>query len=470
MWRLSADQPVVQGGPYRLVRHPAYSGTFLTMLGVGPGAEQLGRPGGLAACVLPRPFLPGQSGGAGAGPGHRPALCRLYAAHQALYSLVVLDLSPGHGSRNRDACLGIPLEQASPTPDGCLAAYAHRPTQCRPSWGSAFARSRRPPLAWMPAPRWKRCSPIRFSSSAWAPTGTRSNPNRAHSIPGELDWQIDAAESAGKQIILCLGPLKTFGYPEFFAPAAPFEAALPGAHADQAVRLPGPPGRRDRLSHPPGGALPGARKYHRLAARARSRGPAGRGAFVAAGRRLCRSQKRGPLRDGGPGPAAADERLSANLLACAPLAMVETPAIKAIRWRSPSGWPIGSGSMITRATRWCAWGPRPSTWTAAGAAWQRRRRQAASARYGAQRRAAKRLLVTEGQAEPWETATTPPSPQARACTVVCQNTSITNYNAWLGEVDAPGLAVRLPFLGRRVLAAAQARRGQQLSSGFWADP
>jgi len=36
--------------------------------------------------------------------------------------------------------------------------------------------------------------------------------------PGELDGQIDAAEQAGKQIILCVGPLKTFGYPEFFAP------------------------------------------------------------------------------------------------------------------------------------------------------------------------------------------------------------------------------------------------------------
>lgn len=33
-----------------------------------------------------------------------------------------------------------------------------------------------------------------------------------------LDWQIDAAEQAGKHIILCLGPLKTFGYPEFFVP------------------------------------------------------------------------------------------------------------------------------------------------------------------------------------------------------------------------------------------------------------
>lgn len=32
---VSADQPVVQRGPYRCLRHPAYSGTFLTMLGIG---------------------------------------------------------------------------------------------------------------------------------------------------------------------------------------------------------------------------------------------------------------------------------------------------------------------------------------------------------------------------------------------------------------------------------------------------
>jgi hypothetical protein len=37
--------------------------------------------------------------------------------------------------------------------------------------------------------------------------------------PSELDWQVDAAEAAGKQIVLCAGPLKTFGYPEFFVPA-----------------------------------------------------------------------------------------------------------------------------------------------------------------------------------------------------------------------------------------------------------
>jgi hypothetical protein len=35
---------------------------------------------------------------------------------------------------------------------------------------------------------------------------------------GELDRQVDAAEQAGKQIIVCVGPVKTFGYPEFFVP------------------------------------------------------------------------------------------------------------------------------------------------------------------------------------------------------------------------------------------------------------
>ncbi len=46
-------------------------------------------------------------------------------------------------------------------------------------------------------------------------------------LTDELDWQIDAAERAGKQIILCVGPLKTFSYPEFFVPThhlqQPFE-------------------------------------------------------------------------------------------------------------------------------------------------------------------------------------------------------------------------------------------------------
>jgi hypothetical protein len=45
--------------------------------------------------------------------------------------------------------------------------------------------------------------------------------------PSWLDWQVDAAERAGKQIIICTGPVKAFGYPEFFVPAHHLPAPLP---------------------------------------------------------------------------------------------------------------------------------------------------------------------------------------------------------------------------------------------------
>ncbi len=56
--------------------------------------------------------------------------------------------------------------------------------------------------------------------------------NRIEPEPGmfctdELDWQIDTAEQAGKQIILCIGPLKTFGYPEFFVPTQHLRQPFP---------------------------------------------------------------------------------------------------------------------------------------------------------------------------------------------------------------------------------------------------
>jgi hypothetical protein len=47
----------------------------------------------------------------------------------------------------------------------------------------------------------------------------RIEPEPGSFRPEELDRQIEAAEHAGKRIILCVGPVKTFGYPEFFVPA-----------------------------------------------------------------------------------------------------------------------------------------------------------------------------------------------------------------------------------------------------------
>jgi hypothetical protein len=45
--------------------------------------------------------------------------------------------------------------------------------------------------------------------------------------PDVLDRQLDAAEQAGKQVIVCLGAVKTFGYPEFFVPAHQLPVPLP---------------------------------------------------------------------------------------------------------------------------------------------------------------------------------------------------------------------------------------------------
>src|SRR4029077_8653391 len=42
----------------------------------------------------------------------------------------------------------------------------------------------------------------------------------------ELDWQLEAAERAGKKVILSLGPIKNFGYPEYYVPSHLVERPL----------------------------------------------------------------------------------------------------------------------------------------------------------------------------------------------------------------------------------------------------
>ncbi len=49
---VSVDQPVVQRGPYRLIRHPAYSGTCIAMLGVGLATANWAGLASLLACVF----------------------------------------------------------------------------------------------------------------------------------------------------------------------------------------------------------------------------------------------------------------------------------------------------------------------------------------------------------------------------------------------------------------------------------
>ncbi|MGO8948762.1 MAG: methyltransferase family protein [Ktedonobacterales bacterium] len=48
---VSADQTVVRRGPYRWIRHPSYTGTFLTMLGVGLAMTNWASLAALLTCV-----------------------------------------------------------------------------------------------------------------------------------------------------------------------------------------------------------------------------------------------------------------------------------------------------------------------------------------------------------------------------------------------------------------------------------
>lgn len=56
---VSSDQKVVQSGPYRFIRHPAYSGTFLTMLGLGLATTNWGEFDRLTPVRISRPFQSG---------------------------------------------------------------------------------------------------------------------------------------------------------------------------------------------------------------------------------------------------------------------------------------------------------------------------------------------------------------------------------------------------------------------------
>jgi hypothetical protein len=55
----------------------------------------------------------------------------------------------------------------------------------------------------------------------------RIEPAPGRFCPDELDRHLDAAEGAGKRIIVCVGPVKTFGYPEFFVPGHHLRRPLP---------------------------------------------------------------------------------------------------------------------------------------------------------------------------------------------------------------------------------------------------
>ena len=227
--------------------------------------------------------------------------------------------------------------------------------------------------------------------------------------PGELDRQLDAAVRAGKQVIVCVGPVKAFGYPEFFVPAH---------HLDQPLRE---------------GALVTPDQHRRLLA-------AGT-AFVT--RVVERYRDRAAIMAWQVEHEAVDPlglehswRLSEEFVRCEVDAARAADGSRPVLLNGflPTSTPVrlqqwwrtrDQGDSLAVAQRLAdivgidfyprhalaAAGPLTLYLDGSRARWQQRRRERLldwAAKDG------RRLMIAEGQAEPWEAVTTPPSPAGRA--------------------------------------------------------
>ena len=258
-------------------------------------------------------------------------------------------------------------------------------------------------------------------------------PGRFH--PDELDWQVEAAERAGKQIIVCVGPLKTFGYPEFFVPAHHLgqplrEGTLVGAGTHRAL-LSAATGfsrriverYRDRkaiiawqVEHEAVDPL-GMEHSWRLAA-----------AFV---------------REEAEAVRVADPSRPIMMSGFLPTSL---PVRLQQWWRTRD-----QGDSLAVAQRLADivgidYYPRHALLSAGGwtlyldgstAPWQRGRPRQLSAWAEKSNR---RLMISEGQAEPWEAVTTPPNPEGRGMYSCMPEQVIQNYNRcmrWAREAAFP---------------------------------
>lgn len=240
--------------------------------------------------------------------------------------------------------------------------------------------------------------------------------------PSELDRQLAAAERAGKQVIVCLGGVKSFGYPEYFVPAHRLDAPLP----------------EGRLIHDKSLLEATIGQLTRLVARY-----AGRESIVAwqveheavdplgleHSWRLADTFVRSEV----AAVRSADPTRPILLNGFLPT----STAVAAHQW-----WRTrDQGDSIAVAERLAdivgvdhyprhalaaagSWSAYLDGATSAVAALRRRRLLGRLAASG------QRLMVTEGQAEPWESVTVPPSPDGRTPYSCSPERMLRSYRDW----------------------------------------
>ncbi|HXC80122.1 MAG TPA: hypothetical protein VNU19_24085 [Candidatus Acidoferrum sp.] len=245
--------------------------------------------------------------------------------------------------------------------------------------------------------------------------------------PSELDWQVEMAEQAGKRIILCVGPLKTFGYPEFFVPAHQLETPL---REGSLVR---PETHRALLAAALAFVTRVVERYR------------GRTAIVA-----------WQVEHEAVDPLGVEHswRLSADFVKTEVDAVRNTDPTRPIVMNGflPTSTPVrlqqwwstrDQGDSLSVAQQLADvvgidYYPRHALFSlgattlylhgAEATGNQRRRRDL----FAWARSHGKRLMITEGQAEPWEAVTVPPSPSGRSMYSCTPELVIGNYNRCIG--------------------------------------
>jgi hypothetical protein len=255
----------------------------------------------------------------------------------------------------------------------------------------------------------------------------RMVPDSGRFCSDELDWQVDAAERAGKQIIICVGAVKTFGYPEFFVPAHQLREALPeGALVEPATH---------------GELLRAAVVFV---------------ARVVARYRACEAVVAWQVEHEAVDPLGMEHswRLSTEFVRA---------EVAAVRAADPTRPIMMNGflptSLPVRAQQWWRtrdqgdslsvakqladvvgidFYPRHALVTLAGCTlyldgsrrrWQQRRRRRL---FDWAESSGRTVMIAEGQAEPWEAVTVPPDPRRRVMYSCMPEQVIENYNQCMG--------------------------------------
>jgi hypothetical protein len=266
----------------------------------------------------------------------------------------------------------------------------------------------------------------------------RIEPAAGRFCPDELDWQVEAAERAGKQIILCVGAVKTFGYPEVFVPLHHLEHPLREGHLVE------PAAYRALLAA-------GSAFIARIVERYRDR------------RAIVAWQVEHEAGD--PLGIEHSWRLSAAFVREEVAAVRAADPTRPIMMNGflPTSLPVGlqqwwrtrdQGDALSIAQgladivgidyyprhALARIGARTVYLDGSRSPWQQRRQKQLCAWA---RMHGRPLMISEGQAEPWETATTPPNPHAQGMYSCMPEQVIANYNTcmnWAGQESCPPYA------------------------------